>query len=417
MKTKQFKRHIEWAEKVWSVPFLYSNRFSFGQILNARILDLVAKLKQTKTFAVFIKGKRLIFIQNPPHDYLLNQLEFQPRIKLVMSSPSNQTVSGFQCPISFHFDPTNITHVPASASQTWISLAVVNAVTSLPTVLINLLVIWTVLENEELRSSCYYLLVAVLSLSDLLVGLVVQPTFVGLLVCIIVQCSCSCELAMAYGVPGSLCSSWTVVTMAIISLDRYLFIEHSLYYQRLVKVKTLMMITAMSCVLMGTTFLASRLLLNNSFWARQLPAILTFGPSFVIILFCVAKINLTARRQMRAIAVQQQQFVTQNSKIKEYKRSFTLGLIMVASVACLCPILILKIVGAAKGNWIDDMGFLQGTCFTFIHLQSLINPIIYSLRLSDIRSGVAKKLRLNREWTREDDINPLLFLCWHDDQV
>ena len=315
---------------------------------------------------------------------------------LVMASTSNQTISSFQCPITFDFDPTNITDVPASVVRTRISLLAINVVTSPPTFLVNLLVIWTVLEKEQLRSNSYYLVVAVLSFSDLLVGLVVQPLFIALMICITGQCSYICELFMAFVIPALLCYAWSAVTMAIISLERYLFIEYPLYYQLSVKSKKLMIITAASWIVVGTAVVASRLLVNNSFWARQLPLILTIGPSFVIILFCVAKINLTARRQMRAIAAQEQS-VAQQSKIKEYKRTFTLGLIVLASVACLCPILIMKIVGAVKGNWSDDFRYVSQSIYvTCINLQSLINPIIYSLRLSDIRSGVAKRLCCNR---------------------
>ncbi|XP_031567958.1 D(1)-like dopamine receptor [Actinia tenebrosa] len=313
-----------------------------------------------------------------------------------MASTSNQNISNVQCPITIDFEPKNITNLSASVFPTWICLVVINVVTSPPTVLINSLVIWTVLENKQLRSNSYYLVVAILSLSDLLIGLVVQPLFVSLLICIINQCTYICELTMSCVMLEVLCSALTAVTTAIISLERYLYIEHPLYYQTSVTSKKLMIAIAVSWVLLGTVLPASRFLVNDSYWARQLPVILTIGLSFVVILFCVTKIHLTARRQMRAIAAQQEP-VVQQSKIKEYKRIFTLGLIVLASVACLCPILVLKIVGAVKGNWSDDFRYIsQGIYVTFFHLQSLINPIIYSLRLSDIRTGVAKRLCCNR---------------------
>ncbi|XP_031561281.1 adenosine receptor A3-like [Actinia tenebrosa] len=314
-----------------------------------------------------------------------------------MALTSSQTVSSFQCSFTVYFDSTNITHIPALFVPTWISLGIINAVTFPPTVLINLLVIWTVLENEQLRSNSYYLLVAILSLSDFLVGLVVQPLSVALIVSVIVQFSLACELVMTYAILTLLCYGWSTVTMVIVSLERYLYIEHPLYYQVSVTTKKLMIVTAVSWLVVGTGGLASRFLMSDSFQSRQLPLTLIICPSFFIILFCVTKIHLTARRQMRAI-VAQQQSVAQQSKIKEYKRTFTLGLIVLASVVCLCPILVLKIVGVVNGNWSDDFKYLsQGIYISGLNLQSLINSIIYSLRLSDIRSGVAKKLCCNRQ--------------------
>uniref|UniRef100_A0A6P8IZ05 Trace amine-associated receptor 1-like n=1 Tax=Actinia tenebrosa TaxID=6105 RepID=A0A6P8IZ05_ACTTE len=307
-----------------------------------------------------------------------------------------QTISSYQCPITFDFDPTNITHLPASVVPTWISVIAINVVTSPLTVLINLLVIWTVVENEQLRSNSYYLLVAILSLSDLLVGIVIQPLFVALAICIIDQCTYVCKLNTVYAMSASLCYGWTAVTMMIVSLERYFFIEHPLYYQASVTPKKLMIASAATWALVGIPKPFIRLLVNESFYARQIPGILTFGTSFVIILFCVSKVHLAARRQMRAI-VAQQQSVAQQSKIKEYKRTFTLGLIVLASVACLCPLLVLKIIGTVKGNLKDDLRYIsQAIYFTTLNLQSIIDPIIYSLRLSDIRTGVAKRLRCNR---------------------
>ncbi|XP_031568930.1 adenosine receptor A1-like [Actinia tenebrosa] len=319
-------------------------------------------------------------------------------VSSVMASTPNQTISSFQCPITFDFDPTNITHLPASVVPTWISVIAVNVVTSPLTVLINLLVIWTVVENEQLKSNSYYLLVAILSLSDLLVGLVIQPLFIALIICVINQCTYVCELIMAYTLSALLCYGWTAVTMVIVSLERYFFIEHPLYYQTSVTPKKLMIASAASWALVGISRIFIRFLMNESFWVRQLPGILLFGPSFVIIVFCVSKVHLTARRQMRAIVAQQQSVAMKQSKIKEYKRTFTLGLIVLASVACLCPLLVLKIVGAVKGNFNDDIRYTsQAIYFTILHLQSIINPIIYSLRLSDIRTGVAKRLQCNRQ--------------------
>ncbi|XP_031562125.1 adenosine receptor A3-like [Actinia tenebrosa] len=314
-----------------------------------------------------------------------------------MASISNQTISSFQCPITFDFDPTNITHLPASVVPTWIFFVAINTATSTLTVLINLLVIWTVLANKQLRSDRYYLLVAILLLSDILVGIVVQPLLIALGVCIIDQCTYLCELTIAYTVSASLCYGWTAVTMAIVSLERYLYIEHPMYYQTSVTSKKLVIASAASWVLVGIPKPFTRLLMNDSFWNRQLIGILTFGPCFVIILFCVTKINLTARRQIRVI-VAQQQTVAEQSKIKEYKRTFTLGLIVLASVACMCPIIILKIVKAVKGNFDDDIKYIShGIYFTFLNFQSIINPIIYSLRLSPIRSGVTKRLCYDRQ--------------------
>jgi hypothetical protein len=120
-----------------------------------------------------------------------------------------------------------------------------------------------------------------------------------------------------------------------------------------------------------------------------------FGLGVVITFFCLIKVNLTAYRQMKAINAQQaavQQ--TDQNRIKEYKRTFTLGLLAIASVLLYCPSLVIKSIGVTKGKeWNDDFKYTsQQIWLTFVHIQSLINPLILSLRLSYIRAGVIKKL-------------------------
>jgi ABC-type Fe3+ transport system permease subunit len=120
-----------------------------------------------------------------------------------------------------------------------------------------------------------------------------------------------------------------------------------------------------------------------------------FGVSVVVIVFCFTKVSRIAYRQMKAISVQQAAVQGPNqNKIKEYKRTFALGVVLLASVLLYCPLLIVKIIALTKGKeWNADFKYTaQSYVVAFTHLQSLVNPLILSLRLSYIRACVIKKL-------------------------
>ena len=57
-----------------------------------------------------------------------------------------------------NYDPYNTKNLPDSVKTIRIVLSVVNGVASLPTVVINALIAWAVLGDEDLRSSSFNLL-------------------------------------------------------------------------------------------------------------------------------------------------------------------------------------------------------------------------------------------------------------------
>ena len=86
----------------------------------------------------------------------------------------------------------SIGYVPDSVRHTQIILSVVNSIASPLTIVINLLIIWTVVKDTNLRKVNYNILLAALAVTDLLVGLLVEPLFSFLVVCEAVGCSTSC---------------------------------------------------------------------------------------------------------------------------------------------------------------------------------------------------------------------------------
>ncbi|KAK3737847.1 hypothetical protein QZH41_004787 [Actinostola sp. cb2023] len=180
------------------------------------------------------------------------------------------------------------------------------------------------------------------------------------------------------------------------SVERYLAIEHPNFYRTNVTTKKTMIATAVIWVSMPTALVTGRFLSNESGIVRKVPALVVLASNVLIILFCAIKVQVTAHRQRRAIAQQvaavQQE--GQQNRLQEYKRAFTTSMLVLTSVLFYCPLIITVIIEAIKGKDVsDDFKYIARPIYeSFIYLQSLVNPLIISLRLSYIRQGVKNKL-------------------------
>ena len=309
---------------------------------------------------------------------------------------SNSTAD--YCSIAPQFHNYNITSLPDSVVPTWIFLSVVNGIAAPLTVIINLLIIWTVLEDESLRSVNYNFLLTLLAVTDLVIGLVVQPFFVCRLVGLVLEYSVPCQLTISYVFLVLICGCLTLCTLMMVSVERYIAIEHPIFYTTNVSTKKIMITTAVIYVSMPTALVTGRILVDDD--AFQVPALVIIASNVLIILFCTIKVQVTAYRQRRAIAqqaaaVQQEE---QQNRLQQYTHAFTVSMLVLATVLFYCPLVITAIIEAIKGKDVtDDFKYISQPIYaTFIYLQSLVNPLIMSLRLSYLRQGVKNKLHIKQ---------------------
>ncbi|XP_028516693.1 histamine H2 receptor [Exaiptasia diaphana] len=292
----------------------------------------------------------------------------------------------------------SIGYLPDSVRHTWIILSIVNSIASPLTIVINLLIIWTVVKDTNLRNVNYNILLAALAVTDLIVGLVVEPLFSFHLICFVLGCSTSCTATPTIIAQIS-CAGSTLIIFMVSSVERYLAIEHTQFYLEKVTTKKIILATVLACLIIPTATLSARILLNDHGHLQKAPIAVAAGLNVLIILYCSMKVQVTAYRQRRAIAahaatvqLQQEEQEKQERRLEEHKRAFTMGVLVLASILLYCPYIINAILlannGGDRSNFISTPGFAA----TFIHLQSLLNPIIVSLRLSYIREGVKNKL-------------------------
>lgn len=291
------------------------------------------------------------------------------------------------CPVTIGFDPSNSTVFPESAIPTWIALSTISGIVAIPTFWINLLVIWTILESENLRCVNYNILLAILSMNDLWVGIVINPLFIALNICFTLGCASVCKLLKSFLVLGFLGAGWSLSTLMMLSVERYLSIEHPLYYNAKISTRKLLTALAVTWLLV--------VIIDDSYLIKQIPIVLYIGIRAIVIIYCLMKVNKTAHRQMKVINAQKVAVQGPNIikySFKEYKRTFALVTIAFATVLFYVPILITRLMSLTNLEEWSIRYVIPSITITLVALQSLINPLILSIRLSYIRAGVVKKL-------------------------
>lgn len=196
----------------------------------------------------------------------------------------------------------NITNVPSSVKSFWTFLAVVHGVTFPPTFVINLLIIWTVLENEIERTKSYNLLFAALAVTDLLVGLVVEPTSVLFFTSLARGSQLFCNLFSIWIAVIVLCGCLTLCTLTALSVNIYLATEHPQFYFSTVTRNRVLVATALTWVTVPVILFVSKLKANELRSFQTIPDIVIVGGSTAVILFCTIKTQMTVYSRRKKCA-------------------------------------------------------------------------------------------------------------------
>ena len=256
-----------------------------------------------------------------------------------------------------------------------------NALLSLFAITGNSLVIASILRTPSLRSPSTILLCG-LAVSDLLVGIVVQPLYIATelekdkLLFIIFH-------FMSYGCCGV--SLWTTT---VISLDRFVALHFHMRY--------VVLVTSHRAVcLMVAVWLIIFLWFVISLWNRQLcliiasifivSCLLTASFSYIGIFIVVRRHQLQIHAQHQAV---QSSNTSNNLNVMQIKRStINTFIFYIFLFLCYLPMLILlSIFGIYGENLLEDFKPI----FTVLFMNSCINPILYCWRMRDLRKAVLK---------------------------
>ena len=243
-------------------------------------------------------------------------------------------------------------------------------------------------------------LVGALCATDLYTGVIIQPLFIS--ICFkmpshndISNLVAMTTIAVHFGGVASFCLTY------FITLDRYIAICHPFRYQESVTAKKYF------CIVTITLLASAIMTILEEYYRRQ---VYTFNlalqgvvlPQVIIFYVLIYKIIRRQRKAQVSIGSIEgcdTDSVEVRQQRKEKKRAYTIGIIIVVFVVCYAP----QMVSYLFIFKVKD-SFCQLSSFAFtvsiglqmlVLLNSAVNPIVYSLRIKELRKAACRLLRRN----------------------
>ena len=283
--------------------------------------------------------------------------------------------------------------------STFIANCVFNSFLCYTTIMLNIVTIHAIRKTSSLPKTLKTLLLS-LAVSDVGVGLLVQPFYTSLLAKGIQQNNPSCSTFKVYSITASFFSIASFLGVVAVSVDRFLAIHLHLRYQELVTHKRVVAVVISNWVL--SAFL-SLLMLWVPFDVKSL-IIYILGFVFVLVTTIVyVRIYLAVRYHKNQIHALQVQQVAQTGEMSNFAclNKFAVGIFYVYIVFLVCYLPHFTILAATKING-PSIAFKKINLFavTLVFLNSSLNPVIYCWKMRHIRYAIMDIPR-NMSWLRD----------------
>ena len=284
---------------------------------------------------------------------------------------------------------------------------IINIITVPVIAVLNALVMIAVKTKSRLRAQKSNIVLAMLALTDLLVGILAQPIFIDGMISILLQesngQSCLTEI-LSFAISNCLFTS-SLLHLALASGERYVAIKYPYQHITIVTEARLLVASLLTWLLAVMVHVA---LAVDTFLFYRINNIV-IGLSFAVIIFCHFSVYIETRRHAKQVAAQQ---VTQEARkqFEKDKKAFKLtSTIIGVLLLCYSPLmfcrLFLVIIYTPTLNTFYIIGFFA---VTVVYLNSLLNPVIYCIRIRQFRVAfieltfrnvnVARAEEMERQW-------------------
>ena len=233
------------------------------------------------------------------------------------------------------------------------------------------------------------LLYRCLATTDLLVGLVAQPLYVTYLMSVVHEHWSLCNYAIeaAYITSVALCGV-SLLTMAVISVDRLLALLLGLRYKEIVTLKRIYIIIASFWVLCLVASLCT--IFDQRITDLNVSIVLPL--SLLISLASYTKIFRTLRHHQAQ--VQQQPSQPNALNMARYRKAVHSALwVQSALVVCYTPFLILFIVVSYSKTYSSHLGVAWEMKSVLVYFNSTLNPFLYCWKIIEVRRAMKQTIR------------------------
>ena len=311
-----------------------------------------------------------------------------------VSNFSNTTVSSTvhsQDNFCFHLPDAKFDKIHHRKATNLVT-GVINAV-SLPfAVAANFLIIFVISKKSSLQIPSNVLL-ACLAISDIFVGLVVQPSYVAFRLLENANGFVPCAVRMLFSTGFYMCYGVSFMTLCAISCERLLMLLYSLRYQEFLRrervLKTIVFIWLVNVMLTFLQWVHNEVSkgIHLSLWLA----------SFLIAVVAQCRIIPIIIRHQRQI---KQYHSTTSQRQMQIKLAVNIASIVVIYFAFNLPVLLVTKLHQIVFGYIDTYNFYSWA-ETAAFLNTSVNPLVCIWRVKAIRKAVReifmKKIRLGGE--------------------
>lgn len=268
------------------------------------------------------------------------------------------------------------------------------------TVTSNIICMITLVKTKCLHTPSNMLIIG-LCISDILVGIVVQPINISFLYLVRYEKVRSQSMLTAVYFTSQGCAGLSFTFTIIINIDRYIAICHPFRYYEKATCRTHLTVVITTCVVWLIYICLDKfLLLNIVFEVFRM----TYVALALVVLFAAnMEIIKVLKRQNKAICTIQR---IANHGTRDFRRqkrdrskAFTCSIITAFFLFCYLPTVALFAYFVLKGSfcWFTHEIFITNLWSYFlVSLNSFMNPVIYCIRLKGIRKA-AKAMICRRD--------------------
>ena len=282
--------------------------------------------------------------------------------------------------------------------STYIINCVFNDFFTYTAIIINIMTIHAIRKTSCLPKTLRPLLLS-LAVSDVGVGLLVQPFYTSLLVKWLEINTPSCNTLKVFLYTTKFFSAASFLGVVAVSVDRFLAVHLHLRYQKLVTHKRVTTVVI-------SVWLYSAFYSLMALWVpsdiRNIFRIIKGGVCVLVTTLVYIRIYLAVRRHKNLIQAQQLRLEAQTGDMTQYtsviKSAVGIFYVHIVFWVCYLPFYIYIACITINGPSIALKRFYPFT-LTLIFLNSSLNPVIYCWKMRHIRHAIMDILR-NISWNR-----------------
>ena len=276
--------------------------------------------------------------------------------------------------------------------QQSISFSAVNILLSITATLGNSLIL-VALHKESSLHPPSKLLYRCLATTDLLVGLVAQPTYAAYWMSVVDEHWSLCRYVRnAIYISGYALCGVSLSTLTAISVDRLLALLLGLRYKDIVTLRRTYIILAIFWIVCLAAGLFSLLNYRITFWY-----------SFIVTSSCLVISIASYTKIFRALSHHQAQL--QDHAQQQASQSITLNMaryrkavynalwVQLALVVCYVPYVTLKIVISLSRERFPNFIIITDMATVLMFFNSTLNPLLYCWKISEVRKAVKQTIR------------------------